>query len=129
MRNLKPSRITATCVSESDRSDTGDNEYVPSEYSDQEEFDNMSTSETVSDGDNVTAASDDSDARSETVGGYEPKNGQIWNKVPPLVSRCRKHNIGTLGLTVYTYLLTPWSRVLLEKLTGFAANQEIPRTL
>ena len=23
-------------------------------------------------------------------------------------------------------LLTPWSRVLLEKLTGFAANQEIP---
>ena len=28
-----------------------------------------------------------------------------------------------------TYLLTPWSRVLLEKLTGFAANQEIPRVL
>ena len=27
------------------------------------------------------------------------------------------------------YLLTPWSRVLLEKLTGFAANQEIPRVL
>ena len=26
-----------------------------------------------------------------------------------------------------TYLLTPRSRVLLEKLTGFAANQEIPR--
>ena len=26
----------------------------------------------------------------------------------------------------FTYLLTPWSRVLLEKLTGFAANQEIP---
>jgi len=26
-----------------------------------------------------------------------------------------------------TYLLTPWSRVLLEKLTGFAASQEIPR--
>ena len=25
-----------------------------------------------------------------------------------------------------TYLPTPWSRVLLEKLTGFAANQEIP---
>ena len=24
-------------------------------------------------------------------------------------------------------LLTPWSRVLLEKLTGFAASQEIPR--
>ena len=28
-----------------------------------------------------------------------------------------------------TYLLTPRSRVLLEKLTGFAANQEIPRIL
>ena len=27
------------------------------------------------------------------------------------------------------YLLTPWSRVLLQKLTGFAANQEIPRIL
>ena len=30
---------------------------------------------------------------------------------------------------VHTYLLTPWSRVLLEKLTGSAASQEIPRTL
>ena len=28
-----------------------------------------------------------------------------------------------------TYLLTPWSRVLLEKLTGFVDNQEIPRIL
>ena len=28
-----------------------------------------------------------------------------------------------------TYLLTPWSRALLEKLTGFAANQETPRIL
>ena len=28
-----------------------------------------------------------------------------------------------------SYLLTPWSRVLLEKLTGFAAGQEIPRIL
>jgi hypothetical protein len=28
-----------------------------------------------------------------------------------------------------TYLLTPWSRVLLEKLTSFAASQEIPRIL
>jgi hypothetical protein len=26
-----------------------------------------------------------------------------------------------------TYLLTPWSRVLLEKLTGSAASQQIPR--
>jgi hypothetical protein len=29
--------------------------------------------------------------------------------------------------TIHTYLLTPWSRVLLEKLSGFAASQEIPR--
>ena len=28
-----------------------------------------------------------------------------------------------------TYLLTPWSRILLEKLTGSAASQEIPRIL
>ena len=27
----------------------------------------------------------------------------------------------------YTYLLTPWSTVLLEKLTGSTASQEIPR--
>jgi hypothetical protein len=32
---------------------------------------------------------------------------------------------GTL-LPLLTYLLTPWSRVLLEKLTGSAASQEIP---
>ena len=32
-------------------------------------------------------------------------------------------------MALLTYLLTPWSRVLLEKLTGFAANQEIPRIL
>ena len=31
--------------------------------------------------------------------------------------------------TLCTYLLTPWSRVHLEKLTGSAASQEIPRTL
>ena len=30
---------------------------------------------------------------------------------------------------VLTYLLTQWSRVLLEKLNGFAANQDIPRIL
>ena len=35
----------------------------------------------------------------------------------------------TLSISGLTYLLTPWSRVLLEKLTGFAANQEIPRIL
>jgi len=35
--------------------------------------------------------------------------------------RCPKH------VDFYTYLLTPWSRVLLENLTGSAASQEIPR--
>ena len=34
-----------------------------------------------------------------------------------------------LSICSHAYLLTPWSRVLLEKLTGFAANQEIPRIL
>jgi hypothetical protein len=33
-----------------------------------------------------------------------------------------------LGYKIYTYLLTPWSRVLPEKLTSdFAPSQEIPR--
>jgi len=35
---------------------------------------------------------------------------------------------GTDTICRLTYLLTPWSRVLLEKLTGSAASQEIPRT-
>ena len=34
-----------------------------------------------------------------------------------------------VGLDLISYLLTPWSRVLLEKLTGSAASQEIPRIL
>ena len=38
--------------------------------------------------------------------------------------------LATIRDTPYsTYLLTPWIRVLLEKLTGFAANQEIHRIL
>jgi len=37
---------------------------------------------------------------------------------------------GKLVVLIFkTYLLTPWSRVLLEKLTGSAASQEIPRNL
>jgi hypothetical protein len=35
----------------------------------------------------------------------------------------------TLLTYLLTYLLTPWSRFLLEKLTGSAARQEIPRNL
>ena len=37
--------------------------------------------------------------------------------------------MGSINGWLLTYLLTPWSSVLLEKLTGFAANQEIPRIL
>jgi len=55
---------------------TSDNEYVSSEHSDQEECDHVCTPETDSDGDDVTA-SGDSDAYSETDGGYEAKNRQI----------------------------------------------------
>jgi len=42
---------------------------------------------------------------------------------------------GYMGMLLFyitsmlAYLLSPWSRVLLEKLTGSAASQEIPRTL
>ena len=43
----------------------------------------------------------------------------------------RSHTYLLTYLLTYlvTYSLTAWSRVLLEKLTGFAANQEIPRIL
>ena len=36
---------------------------------------------------------------------------------------------GDLLTYLLTYLLTPWSRALLEKLTGFAANHEILRNV
>ena len=55
----------------------------------------------------------------------------LYNKPLFITSYCRDHvsccNI--YAVQQVTYLLTPWSRVLLEKLTGFAANQEIPRIL
>jgi hypothetical protein len=40
-----------------------------------------------------------------------------------------RHSVHQTPTILLAYLLTPWSRVLLEKLTGFAANQEIPRIL
>ena len=49
---------------------------MPSGHSGQEDGDHVSTSETDSEGDNVTAASDDS-ATDWGGGGYEAKNGQI----------------------------------------------------
>ena len=49
-------------------------------------------------------------------------------------SACKAHLpcytiLSSMACLAFTYLLTPWSKVLLEKLTGFAANQEIPRIL
>ena len=41
----------------------------------------------------------------------------------------RKKESTFLLTYLLTYLLTPWSRVLLEKLTGSAAGQEIPPIL
>ena len=42
--------------------------------------------------------------------------------------KCDKMDYNKYQL-ILTYLLTPWSRVLLEKLPGSAASQEIPRIL
>ena len=43
----------------------------------------------------------------------------VWRHIPP--------NTDHLLTYLLTYLLPPWSRVLLKKLTGSAASQEIPR--
>ena len=49
---------------------------------------------------------------------------EITDDISPfLISPC------SIQALLLTYLLTPWSRVLIEKLTGFAAIQEIPRIL
>ena len=50
-----------------------------------------------------------------------------WHTLP--AARSQKLGINLYLHFILTYLLTPWSRVLLQKLTGFAANQEIPRIL
>ena len=44
-----------------------------------------------------------------------------------VISGFTVHFLKTFTFYWPTYLLTPWSRVLLEKLTGSAASQEIPR--
>jgi hypothetical protein len=43
------------------------------------------------------------------------------------VDRASFYNLVNKATIFLTYLLTPWSRVLLEMLTGFAASQEILR--
>ena len=57
-----------------------------------------------------------------------------WSSVIPSTASCWCHPFAPLILPhIYSFsgihLLTPWSRVLLEKLTGSAAGQEIPRIL
>ena len=51
-----------------------------------------------------------------------PLSGLLTNQV----NKCWLH-VGISTMFTVTYLLTPWSTVLLEKLTGSAASQEIPR--
>ena len=52
-----------------------------------------------------------------------------WCRKWQHVSTSVKERMNVFRKMQLTYLLTPWSRVLLEKLTGSAASQEIPRIL
>jgi len=58
-----------------------------------------------------------------TKGKYLPQRG-----FETLLSKLNTASlmICTSDTNLLTYLLTPWNRVLLEKLTGSAASQEIP---
>jgi len=52
--------------------------------------------------------------------------------IPIVLSVINQININLVSKQLYyilTYLLTPWSRVLLERLTDSAGSQEIPRIL
>ena len=66
-------------------------------------------------------------------GWEEPQYSQYrWNADTDLTRKSPENksiNDTNAPLWYWYCLLTPWSRVLLEKLTGFAANQEIPRIL
>ena len=52
---------------------------------------------------------------------------QISCKSVECKSSCSMRTDGRTDRQTFTYLLAQWSRVLLEKLTGSAASQEIPR--
>ena len=54
---------------------------------------------------------------------------QYTSLLLPVISSLILYTVITLPQKMKHYLLTPWSRVLLEKPPGFAANQEIPRIL
>jgi len=58
------------------------------------------------------------------------KGREINTQLEELHNGFNKYFLHQILLTyLLTYLLTPWSRVLLEKLTGSAASQEIPAFL
>ena len=52
----------------------------------------------------------------------------LYSSITSQLRISRYYSTTSLERLTLTYLLTPWSRVL-EKLTGFAANPEIPRIL
>jgi len=60
--------------------------------------------------------------------GYHEKT-RHFSTTSKLASEAKYHmlNAEVMSPRTLTYLLTPWSRVLLEKVTGSAASQEIPR--
>jgi len=60
--------------------------------------------------------------------GLNPRTWVRKASTLPLDHRSSKSEYSDVEILL-TYLLTPWSRVLLEKLTGSAASQEIPRVL
>ena len=60
---------------------------------------------------------------------YSPEHAVVTFHHSLLLPLCEKQRFIYLFIYLLTYLLTAWSRVLLEKLTGFAANQEVPRIL
>ena len=66
-------------------------------------------------------------AHSDTETDFSPSTSvSPVSVIPPTL---HDHSFIHSSNYLLTYLLTPWSRVLLERLPGFAANQEIPRIL
>jgi len=70
-------------------------------------------------------ASDDSENDSETEGGYETKNGQIWYKLPLLVSHHRKCDIvaGKPGLIAYSENISSVADTLKHYITDYILNE------
>jgi hypothetical protein len=83
LEELEAQSHSNICDSKADRSNMSDSEYVSFEYSDQEECDHVSTHETESDGDNMTA-SDYSDTDSDTEEGYEEEMDKLGINYPLL---------------------------------------------